>query len=164
MRLCAPAVLVATLIVAACAGRQPQAPPAAPPVPEPTPFPTAPPRTAPPAEAPMPAPTAFLNGTVTFRQRMALTPEAEVQVELQEVGASDADAVLIAKQVIATPGQVPIPFSLEYDPTKVMPGRRYAVSARIVDRGQLLFVTETRVPITTWGATGPLEIVVVPVR
>ena len=164
MRFRRPAILLSILLLSACAGPRPPAPPAPPAPPEPTPLPTALPAPAPPVVAPVPPPTAYLNGTVTYLQRMALTPEAEVQVELREVTAADAASVLIAKQVIATPGQVPILFSLEYDPTKIVAGRRYAVSARIVDRGQLQFVTDTRVPVTTWGATGPLEIVVVPVR
>jgi putative lipoprotein len=59
---------------------------------------------------------------------------------------------------------VPIPFSLEYDPTRILAGRTYAVSARIVDRGQLQFVTDTHVPVLTGGAQGPVEIFVVPLR
>ena len=165
MRRRRPAILLPILLLAACAGPKPPAPPAAPAPPEPTALPTPPvPEPAPPIAAPVPPPTAYLNGTVTFVQRMALTPEAEVQVELREVTAGDSASVLIAKQVISTPGQVPIPFSLEYDPTKIVAGRRYAVSARIVDRGQLQFVTDTRVPVLTGGAPLPVEIVVVPVR
>jgi putative lipoprotein len=112
----------------------------------------------------VPPPTAFLTGTVIYRQRSALTPEAEVQVELRDVSLQDAASILIAKQVISTPGQVPIPFSLEYDPTRILAGRTYAVSARIVDRGQLQFVTDTHVPVLTGGAQGPVEILVVPLR
>ena len=114
----------------------------------------------------MPPPTAFLSGTVTYRQRIALTPQAEIHVELRDVTepGSVAGSAQVAKQLIATPGQVPIPFSLEYDPTKILGGRTYAVSARIVDRGQLLFVTETPVPVLRAGAAAPVEILVVPVR
>jgi putative lipoprotein len=105
-----------------------------------------------------------VSGTVTYRSRIALTPEAEVQVELRDVSRQDADAPLVAKQLIEKPGQAPIPFSLEYDPSLIEPGHAYAVSARISDRGQLQFVTETRVPVVTGGAPASVEIVVVPVR
>jgi putative lipoprotein len=111
-------------------------------------------------------PAASLSGTVTYRQRIALTPEAEVQVELRDVSRQDAEAALIAKRVIARPGQVPIAFTLDYDPSLIEPGHSYAVSARITDRGQLQFVTDTRVVVLGGAAaTGtPVEIVVVPVR
>ena len=45
-----------------------------------------------------------------------------------------------------------------------MPRSRYTLSARISDRGQLQFVTETPVPVLTNGAPASAEIVVVPVR
>jgi putative lipoprotein len=97
---------------------------------------------------------------------MALTPQAEVQVELRDVTESDSAsaAIPVAKQLTATPGQVPIPFSLEYDPTKIVGGRSYAISARIVDRGQLQFVTETPIPVLEGGPPAAVEILVVPVR
>ena len=159
------AAVVVAAAFAACAGPKPPPPaPAAAPTPEAPPaIPTAIPAPEP-RPAPVPPPTGFLNGTVTYTQRMALTPQAEVQVELRDVSAQDAASTLIAKQVIATPGQVPIPFSLEYDATKIRGGRTYAISARIVDRGQLQFVTDTRIPVLTGAAQGPIEIVVVPVR
>jgi putative lipoprotein len=95
---------------------------------------------------------------------VALTPEAELQVELRDVSRQDAEAPLIAKRVIARPGQVPIAFTLDYDPTLIEPGRTYAVSARITDRGQLQFVTDTRVAVLPGAAAMPVDIVVVPVR
>ena len=153
------------LILTACAGGQkppaspPAEPPASPPSAEAVPTPLPP---APTAEA---RPAASLAGTVTYRQRMALTPEAEVQVELRDVSRQDTDAPLIAKRIIARPGQVPIAFTLDYDPSLIAPGRTYAVSARITDRGQLQFVTETRVTVLSGvAAATPVEILVVPVR
>ncbi len=167
MRSRGAAAILLVLALEACAGPKPPSPapaPAAAPAPPPTAAP-APERTpAPPPEPVLPPPTAFLTGTVVYAQRIALTPQAEVQVELRDVSLADTASVLIAKQVISTPGQVPISFSLEYDPTRILGGRAYAISARITDRGQLQFVTDTRIPVLTGGAQGPVEILVVPVR
>jgi len=108
---------------------------------------------------------AYISGTVTYRLRIALTPEAEVQVELRDVSRQDVEAPLIAKRVIEKPGQVPIAFSLEYDPSLIESLHTYAVSARITDRGQLQFVTDARVAVLGGAAAAtPVEIVVVPVR
>lgn len=137
--------------------------------PEPLP-PTATPPALPPVTpsastgAPLEHAFATVAGTVTYRQRIALTPEAIVQVELRDVSRQDAEAPLIAKQLIQKPGQVPIPFSISYDPSLIEPGRDYAVSARITDRGQLQFVTDARIPALAAASPTPLEIVVVPVR
>jgi putative lipoprotein len=157
------AAVLAVLALSACAGpRTPSPPPPAPPETAPA---TPPPPERPPAlPEPPSAPTAFLTGTVTYRQRMALTPQAEVQIELRDVSLPDAASAVVAKQVISTPGQVPIPFSLEYEPGRITPGHAYAISARITDRGQLQFVTDERISVLAGGAPGPVEILVVPVR
>ena len=109
---------------------------------------------------------ASISGTVSYRLRIALTPEAEVQVELRDVSRQDGEAPLIVKRVIEKPGQFPIAFSLEYDPSLIDPGHTYAVSARITDRGQLQFVTDARVPVLTGAAAAGtlVEIEVVPLR
>jgi putative lipoprotein len=113
-----------------------------------------------------PAPKITLTGTITYLQRVALTPEAELQIELRDATATDPTSMPILKQVIRRPGQVPIAFSLEVDPEKILPAHAYAVSARITDRGQLQFVTERPVPALTGDAKtpAPVEILVVPVR
>jgi len=108
---------------------------------------------------------AALTGTVTYVQRVALTPEAVVQIELQDVSRADADAPVIAKQILRPTGkQVPLAFRLDYDTAAIQPGRAYAISARITDRGQLAYVTDTKVPVLTGGAPTNAEIVVVPVH
>ena len=106
----------------------------------------------------------MLRGTVTYRQRSALTPEAVLQIELREAEGAGAEPAVVAKRIVERPGQVPISFELPYDPTAIDPLAGYTVSARITDRGQLQFVTETPVPVLTRGAAASAEIVVSPVR
>jgi putative lipoprotein len=154
------AVLLLVAALPACTGsrKAPAPSPEAAPTPEaaPVPVPTAP--AAPVRE------TAVLRGTVTYRQRSALTPEAVVQIELRGAAAAGDPPTVVAKRIIERPGQVPIAFELPYDPSAIDPSTAYTVSARITDRGQLQFVTETPVPVLTRGAPPAAEIVVTPVR
>ncbi|MGE5414878.1 MAG: YbaY family lipoprotein [Syntrophomonadaceae bacterium] len=154
------AVALLALPLAACTGSRPT----------PAPAPEAAP---PPAVSPVPVPTAAaeprretatLSGTIVYRQRSALTPEAVVQVELREAPPPGGEAVVVARRVIERPGQVPIAFSLSYDPAAIDPSRAYTVSARITDRGQLQFVTEAPIAVLTRGAPVSAEILVTPVR
>lgn len=151
-------LLVAALPGCTGARKAPVPPPETPAAPEArhAPLPTEP-------AAPVRA-TAVLRGTVTYRQRSALTPEAEVQVELREASRAGAEPEVVAKRIIDRPGQVPIAFELSYDPAAIDPAIGYTVSARITDRGQLQFVTETLVPVLTNGAPPTAEIVVSPVK
>jgi putative lipoprotein len=104
-----------------------------------------------------------VSGTVTYRQRSALTREAEVYVDLRDAGAP-AEVPPLVRSRIPTPGQVPVAFTLTYDPASLDPSRSYALSARITDRGELRFVTEHPVTLPTAGDAPPVEIVVGPVR
>ena len=60
------------------------------------------------AGAPEPAAgTGKVSGTITYRERMALGPDATVEVELRDVSLQDAPSITIAKVTITNPGQVP---------------------------------------------------------
>src|SRR5687767_10606730 len=75
-----------------------------------------------------------LNGTAAYRQRIALPPEARLEVTLSDVSRMDAPSLVIAETEIETAGrQAPIHFALDYDPARIVPGGSYAVAARITD-------------------------------
>jgi len=92
---------------------------------------------------------ATVSGTVTYRERIALTPNAVLEVTLADVSRADAPAEVLGRQVIESPGQVPISFSIEYDPADIQDNHTYAVQARIREGDQLRWVsTESYLVIT----------------
>ncbi len=103
---------------------------------------------------------ATVTGTVTYRQRIALPPGAVVEVSLLDVSRADAPAVVLDKQEIKPTTQVPIPFTLNYDPAKIDERHSYAVQARILAEGKLMFVNTTRHAVITQGNPTKLEVVV----
>ena len=105
--------------------------------------------------------SATLTGTVTYRERIALPPDSRVIVSIEDVSLADAPSVTIAQNQIATAGQqVPISFALSYDRARIQPGRRYAVSARILDRqGKLAWITDTFNPLPPPGLNIELRLV-----
>lgn len=84
-----------------------------------------------------------LSGTVAYRERIALPPGAIVEVQLLDVSLADAPAVVLGEVSITPVGQVPIPFTLTYDPAAIQPGHRYALQARISLDEKLLFTTDS---------------------
>lgn len=105
-----------------------------------------------------------VSGTVTYRQRSALPPTAVLTVKIVDVSRQDVSAPVVAEQRIDTAGkQVPIPFDLAYDRSKILDRNRYAVQAEIRDGGRLLFITDTSYPVITQGNPRSVEITVVPV-
>jgi putative lipoprotein len=93
-----------------------------------------------------------LSGTVAYRERIALPQDAVVQVQLSDVSVQDAAAPVIAETTVKPEGrQVPLPFELRYDPSKLDPKRTYAVRATVRSGGQLRFTTTTVTPVLTQG-------------
>lgn len=104
-----------------------------------------------------------VSGTVTYLPRIALVPGQTVTVQLQDISLADAPATLIGEQVITiTDQQVPIPFSIAYDPAQIEPGRTYSLRATITTpEGDLQFTTTQVYPVITQdNPTSGIELIV----
>ena len=106
-----------------------------------------------------------VTGTVTYRQKIALPPDAVLTVRIEDVSLADAPAEVLGEQVIETKGaQVPIAFNVAYDADKIEANHTYSLRTRIEDgSGKLLFINDTSIPVITQGnPVQDIEVVVVP--
>jgi putative lipoprotein len=101
---------------------------------------------------------ATIEETAVYRERMALPEGAVLEVELLDISRADAPAVRLASLRLQPQGQVPIHFTLHYDPALIDERYSYAVSARILHDGRLLFVSDTIHPVLTRGAGDTVEV------
>jgi len=103
-----------------------------------------------------------VRGTVSYRQRIALTPNSEVRVKLVDTTTPDGTAV--AETTVNTGNrQVPISFELPYEARNINRQRTYEVRAEIRSNGELQFKSETGTPVTLRGNQDQnIEIIVVP--
>ncbi len=99
---------------------------------------------------------ASIEGTVTYRERIALTPEATFEITLEDVSRADAVAEIIARVRRKSPGQVPISFKLEYDVARIQPGHDYVLRARITEAGRLMFINDTNYQVLVPGQNAPV--------
>jgi len=103
-----------------------------------------------------------VRGTVTYSERIELTPGARLIVEIRDTSYADAAAELIAEQVISDPGQVPISFEVTYDPDDIESRNTYSVSARIEESdGRLAFINDTAYDVITGGNPTRVNMVLV---
>ena len=110
-------------------------------------------------------PNASVSGSVTYRERLALTPGAKVVVELRDVSLADAAAPLIAQQTISEPGQVPIKYKVEYNRDDIDSSRIYSVTASIIESdGRLAFTNDTVREVITRGNPNKVDMVLVLVQ
>lgn len=87
-----------------------------------------------------------------YRERIALSPDAVVTVQLRDTSYADAAAVLIAEQVISNPGQVPIDFNLRYASDEIDDRNTYSISAVITEGdGRMAFINDTAYDVITRG-------------
>jgi len=102
-----------------------------------------------------------VTGTVTYRERIALPPNSTIEVRLLDVTEAGKPATVIAEQVIDGPGSVPVKFSLRFNPARIDPDHRYNVSARIINGGMLLWMSDASNPVITQGHPTTANVLVV---
>jgi putative lipoprotein len=84
---------------------------------------------------------ALITGTVVYRERMALSPDAVVRVTLEDVSKTDVPSILIAETRFKASGGPPYAFALAYDPAGIDSRNRYTLRATIRDRERLMFTS-----------------------
>ncbi|MEO1107505.1 MAG: YbaY family lipoprotein [Pseudomonadota bacterium] len=104
-----------------------------------------------------------VEGSVTYRERIAVPPDASLFVELQDVSLADAPAETLAAQRYALTG-VPAQFELTYDDALIRDGHSYSVRASISQGQKLLFITDTNYPVLTYGADDTVDLILVQVQ
>jgi len=100
-----------------------------------------------------------VTGTLAYRERIALPPNAVVEVELRNVSLTDVRATVIASQTIVNPTQVPIAFRLEFNPRQIEPRYSYVISARIMIEDQLAFINDHAYLVLTRGHPDRVDMV-----
>jgi putative lipoprotein len=102
-------------------------------------------------------PSGRVSGTVAYRQRIALPPDAVLVVQLQDTSRQDVAAEVLGEQRLESPGQVPIAFEIDYDPSLIDPRHSYGVAARILRGDRLLFINDAAYPVITRGNPDRVE-------
>lgn len=90
------------------------------------------------------AATRTLHGSIAYRERMALPPDARVEVQLLDVSLADAPLRTIAQMSFRPRGQAPIPYRLRFDEAKLKPRHSYALRATISVGDRLWFTSTSR--------------------
>ncbi|WP_395665896.1 YbaY family lipoprotein [Methylocella sp.] len=116
------------------------------------------------AGGPATAEDGVIRGTVAYRERMALPPNAQVEVTLVDVSRADAPADVVARAVFEAQGrQSPIAFELPYETAAIQPRARYALEARVTIDGRIEFRTAAYHPAFPAGGR-PIELMLRRVR
>ncbi len=107
---------------------------------------------------------ASVTGTVSAATPVTLTAGLRLEVTLQDTSLSDAPAVTIGQLSVSGEGQaLPVPFTIEYDPSTISPTHTYTLRAQIFDADKLKYTNTTAYPVITRdNPRGAMNIVVEP--
>jgi putative lipoprotein len=104
-------------------------------------------------------PTATVRGEITYRERIAVPPGAQLEVLLLDVSRADAPSEKISGVTLSDIGQPPYPFEIAYRPEQIIASHTYVVQARLTHQGRLLFITDQAYPVITRGHPTEVQIV-----
>jgi len=104
-------------------------------------------------------PSIRLAGTVDYLEDMALPAGALVTIALYEQRSPDGNEVEIARRVIETKDDPPIPFSVTLPGGGIDPDAAYSVEAWISAGSRPWFTLEDRVSVLTGGHPDRVELV-----
>lgn len=95
--------------------------------------------------------TRYLTGTASFRERIALPPQAVFEATLIDVSRAGAAAQVLGRERVQPVAGPVIPFRIAYDAAAIDPRLRYSVRATITVDNQLWFTTDQAAPVLTQG-------------
>lgn len=101
---------------------------------------------------------ARVTGAVTYRERIALPPGYVLRVELRDVSKQDVASEEIAAIEMRPKRQLPVRYSLAFDPRRIDPSHMYSVSARILVDGRLAFISTRINAVLTRGRPATADI------
>ena len=100
-----------------------------------------------------------ITGNATYREKLKMAPGASLRVQLIDNQLADSPQAVIAETTVTGIDHgSPIAFTLPFDPAKLRANGQYGLHASMYDvSGELIFVTDTRVPVTP-GDGKPVEL------
>ncbi len=100
-----------------------------------------------PAAATQQPATNSVSGTARLQERTILPANSILETSLEEIASNGSAVSVLGTDTRAAPGLSSITFSIPFADSQVRPGRRYAVRARVMVNGQLIFVSSQAAPV-----------------
>lgn len=106
----------------------------------------------------------FVHGTVEKLDRKGLSPDTQIEITVADVSLADAPAKVFGKDTFTLRGQqLPLPFAVGINPNEIKENGTYALQVRVSEGGKLLYITDTRVPVTQQNFQTDFSVRVAPV-
>ena len=105
---------------------------------------------------------AQIRGTATYRERIAMPPDAIFDATLEDVSRAGAPSIVVGRARVRGPQNPPIRFQIPFDAARILPAHRYVVRARILAGTRPMFATDQNYPVLTGGNGRQVSLVLHP--
>jgi len=93
-----------------------------------------------------------VTGTVGYQQRVSLPADAVVELSVVDAAAADSTSRVLATATVSAAGrQLPLPFSVPFDASRVRKQHLYTLRADIRSGSEMLFTTDIARAVITQG-------------
>jgi uncharacterized lipoprotein YbaY len=75
-----------------------------------------------------------ISGEIILQEGEELSKHARIVIQLLDVSIADTAAVKLSEAIIEDVNEIPIPFTIGYDPNLIKPSHRYAIAVDIYER------------------------------
>jgi len=99
-----------------------------------------------------------ISGSVFYRERIPMPPGYVLEVQLLDISRQDTAAESLAAIELRPKHQVPVPFSLTVDESRLDPRHRYSIQAKILVDGRLAFISTRINPVVPGVASRTMNI------
>ena len=107
-------------------------------------------------------PDGLLTGSATYQESVAIPHDAALEVWLRDVSPGTLAAPIVAETAVLAEGrQVPLPFELKYETSRIVPDHTYTLKAVIRHAGEILFTTDKDQLVITNGNPTNIELTLV---
>lgn len=106
-----------------------------------------------------PDPMNTVTGNITWREPVKLSDDAVAYVTLSDVTNGRINSKTVVQQTVRPDGSN-VPFELTYNERAIVPNHDYVIDVRVVDRGELVFVTGHSYRVITNGNANDVEMTI----
>ena len=75
-----------------------------------------------------------ISGEIILQEGEELSKHARIVIQLLDVSIADTAAVKLSEEIVEDVNEIPIPFTIDYDPALIEPSHRYAIAVDIYER------------------------------
>ncbi|MBA3274085.1 MAG: YbaY family lipoprotein, partial [Chthoniobacterales bacterium] len=103
-------------------------------------------------------PMASVSGTATSKELKTLGPDAVAYVRLADITKDGVQGKTVVQHSFKPGADDAVPFELRFKAKQIDPKRDYALDIRVVDNGELVFITRGAQPVLTKGNPSDIDV------